>query len=241
MTTILIALLTAFVAAMIATRIVAAIALRLAIVDKPDGFRKLHRAPTPQLGGVAIFVAIVTTMGLLLLFRQRSQVVMRLVVLEPKLLGLFMGATMALVMGVADDVFDLKPRWKIVWQILIATTAYAFGLAINAISVPFGGYLSFGLLAYPATVLWFVGCMNAVNLLDGLDGLAAGACLFVTLTLLLVSLYFENFTAAVIMGIVSGGIPGFLMFNFPPAKIFLGDSGSMLLGFMIAALSLVGA
>ena len=107
--------------------------------------------------------------------------------------------------------------------------------------MPFGSHVEFGVLSYPITVFWFVGCMNAVNLMDGLDGLAAGICLFVSVTIFLMSLQFQNTLAMLMMACLSGAILGFLMFNFYPARIFLGDSGSMLLGFLVGGLSLMGS
>jgi UDP-GlcNAc:undecaprenyl-phosphate GlcNAc-1-phosphate transferase len=109
------------------------------------------------------------------------------------------------------------------------------------VSNPFGEPVSLGPFSLPVTLFWFLGCMNAVNLLDGLDGLAAGVCLFASVTLLLVSLLFGQVLSVLLMACLSGAILGFLLFNFHPASIFLGDSGSMALGFLIAALSLLGA
>jgi UDP-GlcNAc:undecaprenyl-phosphate/decaprenyl-phosphate GlcNAc-1-phosphate transferase len=241
MTTIATAFLLAFLLSLLSTRLVMRLAWRLDMVDRPDGFRKVHERVTPRLGGVAIFVAFVIPVLVLFSCSELSTVTKALLRQKTELIGVLIGASIVLVFGVLDDKFDLRPRWKLLWQLATAGIMYQLGFSIGAVSIPFGGSFHLGLFALPVTLFWFVGCMNAVNLLDGLDGLAAGASLFVSMTLLLVSIHFNNVLGMLMMGCLSGAILGFLLFNFPPAKIFLGDSGSMLLGFLIAALSLVGA
>ncbi len=241
MTTILIAFLMAFAAALALTRASIPLAFRFGFVDRPDGGRKLHTRPTPRMGGVAIFLAFALPLALVLLFRERTQVARVVLESRMQLLALLGGAFLALVLGLIDDRRDLRPAWKLLGQAAIGAAAYAAGFQINRISLPLGPPLELGALGPVLTVLWFVGCMNAVNLLDGLDGLAAGACLFVSLCLLLVSLHFGNVLGMLLMAGLSGAILGFLVFNFPPARIFLGDCGSMLLGYAVAALSLVGS
>lgn len=241
MTTIWVAFVSAFIVALLATRTVIAFARRIGAVDKPDGYRKVHKQETPRLGGLAIYAAFAAPLVALIHFPEWSQVSRELFSRADTMLSLMIGATLALGLGVLDDLFDLRAIWKLLWQVLIASLMYWFGFSIAAISNPFGGRFGLGAFSFPVTVFWFVGCMNAVNLLDGLDGLAAGMTLFVSLTLFLVSLHFRNLIGMLLMGSLSGAALGFLMFNFPPARIFLGDSGSMLLGFLVAALSLVGA
>lgn len=159
----------------------------------------------------------------------------------PRVLTLGIGAAIVLACGLLDDKFGLKPLVKLVWEIVVGAFMYLSGFTIGVISTPLGGALDLGIFAFPITVLWFVGCMNAVNLLDGLDGLASGVAVFVSATLFLTSLHFQNSFGMFTMACLGGAALGFLLFNFPPAKIFLGDSGSLLLGFLIAALSLLGA
>ena len=242
MTTISLMALMALFTAVFATRLAIAAAPRLGMVDHPDGIRKTHSISTPMLGGPALYVGIVVPM---LLLWHLSGAVTTVADLfrhfTGQLLAILAGGTLALVLGLLDDRFDLRPRWKLLGQCLIAVIIYASGMGIHAISNPFGGSLELGLLGFPVTVLWFMGCMNAVNLMDGLDGLAAGICLFVGITLFLVSLHFHNVMGMVLLAVFNGAILGFLLFNFPPARIFLGDSGSMLLGYLVAAFSLLGA
>jgi UDP-GlcNAc:undecaprenyl-phosphate/decaprenyl-phosphate GlcNAc-1-phosphate transferase len=240
MTTCLAVFVVAFLLAVILTNGVRASAQLLGLVDKPDNYRKLHKRAVPRLGGLSIFFAFFLPLAFLYFF-YRNQVSDLLLVRPDQLGGLLAGSTLALLVGLIDDLRTLKAGWKLLFQIIAASVAWATGLSIEAISNPFGGPLVLGLYSFPVTVLWFVICMNAVNLMDGLDGLAAGVCLFVSLTLFLVSLHFRNVLAMVLMSCFSGAVFGFLLFNFYPAKIFLGDSGSMLLGFLVGALSLIGS
>jgi len=239
MTTILLVFIVAFAVSLLGTRVSISLALSLDLVDRPDGRRKTHGRAVPRLGGPAIFLAFFVPLLLLILATDHSAVSTVLLDRPKQLAGIFVGAALALMLGLLDDRFDLRARWKLLSQLLIGFSICAFGFTIPGITNPFGGTIMLGVFAYPITVFWVVACMNAVNLVDGMDGLAAGICLFVGLTLFFLSLQLENVLGLLLMGCFSGAILGFLVFNFPPAKIFLGDSGSMLLGFLIAALSLI--
>ncbi|MBA4388062.1 MAG: hypothetical protein C0404_08785 [Verrucomicrobia bacterium] len=241
MTTVIVAFVLSFLVSVVITRLSIPLAWKLGAVDRPDGYRKVHKNPTPRFGGPALFVAFLVPMAGLYFFPELSTISERMFDVEARSWGLVVGACLALALGVLDDFFNLRPAWKIVWQILIASVMYSFGYTIDIVSSPFGGEFGFGGFSYPVTVFWFVACMNAVNLLDGIDGLATGTCVFVGLTLFLVCMKFQNAFGMFLMACFSGAAMGFLVFNFPPARIFLGDSGSLLLGFLIAALSLVGA
>jgi UDP-GlcNAc:undecaprenyl-phosphate GlcNAc-1-phosphate transferase len=241
MTTISVAFIIAFLVSGAMTWLTMPLARRLGFVDIPDDYRKHHGRPIPRLGGPAIFLAFFAPIFGLLLFRELSQVSRGLLVNYSRMLILGIGATVVLACGVLDDKFGLKPLVKLAWEIAVGTFMYLSGFTIGIISTPLGGALNLGIFALPITVLWFVGCMNAVNLLDGLDGLASGVAVFVGATLFLTSLHFQNSFGMFTMACLIGAALGFLLFNFPPAKIFLGDSGSLLLGFLIAALSLLGA
>ncbi len=211
------------------------------MLDQPDGYRKIHDVPVPRFGGPAIFTAFFLPIIMLLYFSQKSNVSEILVEQPSQLIGLFTGAGMALLLGLVDDRYDLRPRWKLIWQILIGIVVCWFGFGITVISNPFGEPFVLGIFSWPVTVFWFVACMNAVNMADGMDGLAAGVCFFVSATLFFLSLEFTNLIGLVLMACLAGAVLGFLFFNFPPARIFLGDSGSMLLGFLVAALSLIAS
>ncbi len=240
MTASIVGFLISFLAAVILTYSVRFAATLLGWVDQPDSFRKLHTRPVPRLGGVAVYFGFLLPILLLYFIRPEHVFLSRILGRSREVTGLLTGSLIALGMGVADDLRDLRPLTKFLFQILAALAAYAGGLTIEVISNPFGPPIQLHMWSLPVTVFWFVGCMNAVNLMDGLDGLAAGVCLFVSLTLFLVSLHFLNVIGMVLMACLSGAILGFLLFNFYPAKIFLGDSGSMVLGYLIAGLALIG-
>jgi UDP-GlcNAc:undecaprenyl-phosphate GlcNAc-1-phosphate transferase len=230
----------AFVVAYVGTHLARMAALRLRIVDAPDQFRKLHQREMPLLGGVAVFVGFMTPVGLLC-FAYRNSVSELLRARPAEMAALAIGSAVILGLGIVDDVRSVPARWKLGIQLVAATAAFAGGHRITAVTNPFGRPFVLGWLSYPATVFWLLGCANAVNLLDGLDGLAAGVCLFASITLFLVSLLAGNVMSMVLLACLSGAILGFLLLNFHPAKIFLGDSGSMLLGFVVGLLSLMGA
>ena len=230
----------AFITSLVATLAVRWGARRLGVVDRPDDYRKLHLRKVPLLGGVAIYVGFLAPVAVLLVWRQTEAGAL-LHARAGEVGVLLAAALVALATGIVDDVRGLPVHWKLIGQAVAASLAFAGGYAIGVISNPFGQPIVLGLLSFPVTLLWFIGCMNAVNLLDGLDGLAAGVCLFAGLTLLLVSLAFGQTLSVLLMASLSGAVFGFLLLNLYPASIFLGDSGSLVLGFLLAALSLQGA
>ena len=240
MTACLLAFGLAFGASVMLTPAVRSVARRLGVVDKPDHYRKVHQREVPLLGGVAIYLGFLVPIVLLLLVHRADGLAL-VHGRAADVLVLAAAAAVALLTGLIDDVWRIPARWKLTGQAMAASLAFAGGYAINVVSNPFGEPIALGLLSYPVTLLWFVGCMNAVNLLDGLDGLAAGVCLFASLTLLLVSLMFGQALTVLLMACLAGAVLGFLAFNFHPATIFLGDSGSLVLGFLVAALALQGA
>lgn len=240
MTTCFVAFILAFALAAGVTPFVAWFARRVGAVDHPDGFRKLHKGEMPLLGGIGVFFAFLAPLVILSLF-YRNRVSTEVDLHFREMSGLMLGGMIALSLGIADDILELRPRYKLILQVCAAGVAIAAGFRIDSVSVPFGGRIDLGYLMYPVTLFWFLGCMNAVNFLDGLDGLATGVALFVGLTLFIVSLIFTNVFSMLLMACFSGAALGFLLFNFHPAKIFLGDSGSMLLGFLLGALALVSA
>ena len=208
------------------TPAVRVLAEKLGAVDLPGG-RRIHDHPIPRMGGLAICAAFLA--AALLLSELTRPVV-----------GLLLGALIVLLMGAADDLVSLSPLHKLVLQLAAAMTALAYGVRIEAITSPAGTSLALGPLAAPATVLWIVGCTNAVNLIDGLDGLAAGVSAISSLTLFEAALLAGQPNAALLLATLAGACLGFLPYNFHPAVIFMGDVGSQFLGFVLGCVSIVG-
>jgi len=239
MTTALVAFVVAFVAGTVVTALMCRVAPLVGAVDRPDGYRKIHGATIPRLGGIGVFAGFLAPIALLLLaFRQNE--ILKLVLHDlPGFGAMVTGALVALLMGVRDDIRPLRPRVKLLLQTVAAVIAMAGGHVVWRLSLPWLGELELGFWGLPLTLFWFLGCMNAINLLDGMDGLAGGVGFIVCVTLMLVGLLMGNVVGMLFMGCLGGGILGFLVFNFNPARIFLGDSGSNVIGFLIAALAIM--
>lgn len=206
-------------------------------LDLPDGERKLHTIPMPRLGGVAVYASLVLAFGCYAYFLPEEgwSVQNILDVYLPLLVAC--GAVM--LVGVADDIRGVRPIVKIAVQAAAATYLYMHGHQIAIISNPLlGDPIELGWLSFPLTILWFVGLSNAFNLIDGLDGLAAGVALFATGTLYVAAVGNQRESAAVVIAALAGALLGFLRYNFNPATIFLGDSGSLFIGFALAAFSI---
>lgn len=205
------------------------LALRTGFVDKPVA-RSMHTEPKPYLGGVAIFVAFAVAVmaggGL-----QDSRV-----------LGILVGGGLTVLLGIVDDRVRLSAKVKLLGQLVAAAVlVYGFDVRIEYIYSPLGDrFIDFGFWAGPLTILWITAFVNVVNLIDGLDGLAAGISSIASLTLLLVSLQQQFAGAIVLTAALAGAAIGFLRYNFNPAKIFMGDAGSMFLGYTLAAVSVHG-
>lgn len=217
------------------------LALRRGWVKSPSSSRHLHTNPIPRLGGVAIYISLLIVGGLL----WAASVIFpgKIPVRFPGhvTLGILLPATLMFALGLWDDIRPLSARLKFSTQLLIGVIVFVAGFRFNAVPLLFGYDNEVGwLLSLPLTVLWILLITNAFNLLDGLDGLGAGSALFSTLTVFVVSLsgtdYFATFTCLVLAGVILG----FLRYNFNPASIFLGDSGSLLIGFMLSVLALAG-
>lgn len=216
----------ALVLSLVVTPWVIRLAHRLGAMDEPDQ-RKMHAFPMPRLGGLAVYLAFIST----LLITQP---------LTTPLWGLVCGATLIVLLGMWDDVRGISPWLKFTGQIVAALTLIPFGIHFEFLTNPFGGIVFLGLWGIPLTVFWLVAVTNAVNLIDGLDGLASGTALIASLTLAVVAFTLGNVPVVAVTLILAGAILGFLRYNFHPARVFLGDTGSMFLGFTLATLAVMG-
>lgn len=216
------ALLTAIV-----TPLVAALARRIGAVDAPDA-RRIHQRPTPRLGGMALFVAFTPAMvwGLATAGHTHGEA-------PGPLLGLALGGTLIFLLGLWDDLRGVRAEVKLAVQSIAAALACAAGLRVTVI--PLGPFdLPLGEMAGPVTVLWLLAATNALNLIDGLDGLACGIAAVAAAVVTLLAFSAGQIVLAIWMGSIMAGLLVFLLFNFHPARVFLGDSGSLTLGFLLA-------
>ncbi len=206
----------------------------------PDQGRHIHARPTPRLGGIAIYLAFLT--GLALVPLSGNLVAEIFSANLSRILALLIPATGMMLFGVYDDFRSASAPLKLAVQTVAATALFVSGLRIEAISSPFGGHWDLPIwLSFLATAFWVALVTNAFNLIDGIDGLAAGASIFAFLSILIFSIAQGHPEISLLSVILIGAIMGFLRYNFNPATIFLGDSGSLFLGFMAAGLSLAGS
>ncbi|MFZ2054538.1 MAG: hypothetical protein WAU81_10100 [Candidatus Aminicenantales bacterium] len=230
--------LVAAAASYLLTPLVRALAVRAKVIDLPSE-RKVHKKPVPLLGGLAIFVSfnLAVALGIIL---NRDLLSQDILTRWPSLVLL---QTLILVLGCVDDKKRLQPGVKFAFQVLVGVLAFAFGFGMQEIANPFqsGSIINLGLLSLPVTVFWIVLITNALNLIDGLDGLAGGTALIAAMTISAISYFNQNDGLAFVALVLAGGILGFLRYNYHPASIFLGDSGSLLLGFLLAVFSIRGS
>lgn len=202
------------------------LAFRIGAIDIPTDARRMHKKPTPRIGGLAIFAGFL---------------IATLVFCEPssQLFAIWIGGGILVVLGILDDIFRL-PAWiKLIVQLCVAGIAVSFGINIEYIRL-FGTQINFGFFSIPITILWIVGLSNAINLIDGLDGLSCGVSAITSISILTVMLIAEDYTAALITAILTGACFGFLPYNKNPAKIFMGDTGALFLGYTLSIISVQG-
>ncbi|HEY6302131.1 MAG TPA: MraY family glycosyltransferase [Terriglobales bacterium] len=227
------------VVSFVATRQVRDIATRRGWVSLPRDGRRVHESPLPRLGGVAIFLAFSVSLSLWLTL---SLIFPRLVdgLAPATLLRIYVPACLIFCLGIYDDLHGAGPYLKFAVQAIAALMLFTGGMRVLGLPVLFGHYTLPWYIDLPLTVLWVVAITNAFNLIDGLDGLAAGSALFSTVVFFVVALVNHSWLGSLMSVALSGAILGFLRFNFNPATIFLGDSGSLFIGFMLSALALAG-
>ena len=237
------------VVAYLLTPAVAWIATGLGVLDRPGG-RHIHQAPVPRLGGVAIYLAFVAAVlvGLpverpirVAFEAQRITVVIPyLPAIERPIVALLLGATLITLVGIYDDTRGTRPIVKLLGQVAAAAVLLPFGVGMDVLTNPLGGMFFVGPLGAIVTVVWIVALCNVMNLIDGVDGLASGIAAIAGATLLVASYHRGDVGTAILAAALAGGALGFLPYNFNPARIFLGDTGSMLLGYLLGALSVLG-
>ncbi|MCS7239291.1 MAG: undecaprenyl/decaprenyl-phosphate alpha-N-acetylglucosaminyl 1-phosphate transferase [Thermoguttaceae bacterium] len=224
-----------FLFSAVTAAIVCRLATRWGLVDQPDGRRKTHPRPTPLGGGVAVLTG--TLLCLLVVYSFRGPSVIGEVVEDLSLLPLLAASLWIVILGLVDDWRKLRGRHKLLGQLLAAGILVSLGFYFNRINL-FGWTFDLGILAVPFVVFWFVGAINSVNLLDGADGFAGTIGLIMTVGLAAMAAGAGRLEVALVACAFAGALAGFLVFNLPPAKMFLGDAGSMLIGLVIGALSI---
>ena len=214
------------------------LALRLGAVDRPAN-RKIHSRVVPRLGGIALFVGMWIPLVLLLLYD--NEVARNIMANGEKLRLIFLGGLAMLAIGILDDIRGVSARGKFAIQFPLAIGLVAAGVRFDSLNFPFLGTIDLGMSGYVVSVLWLVGVTNALNLIDGIDGLASGVAYLIAVSLAILSIYHKHPLLAVVMCSMAGACLGFLRFNFSPAKIFLGDSGSLFLGITLAVSATFGS
>ena len=220
--------------ALVITPGVILLAAKTGAMDAPDA-RKVHKKPIPRIGGIGIYAAFMVAILAVMGFTELTDDVFH------ELVGLLVSGTLIVIVGIIDDYKNLPAKVKLVGQIIAACVLVAFDVRIDFITDPFGDFIFLEYFAVPATVFWIVGLTNTVNLIDGLDGLAAGVSAIAAATIFLVAMQQSFLLVAVLTAALAGAAIGFLYYNFNPARIFMGDTGSMFLGFMLAGISVIGA
>ncbi|MFL6331949.1 MAG: glycosyltransferase family 4 protein [Pyrinomonadaceae bacterium] len=226
-------------ASLCSTPVIRRLAQRFGWLDVPSDGRRVHSVPVPRLGGVAVFASMM--LALLLLPLLDNLVTRQLAGQWQNVVAVLASSALVFLFGVYDDLKGASAKWKFVAQGAAAVLLYTLGGRVEALTIPFVGSLALPpVLGFIVTLVWVIGISNAFNLIDGLDGLAAGASLFAGLVMLGVSLVNGRTLVTVISIALVGALIGFLRYNFNPASIFLGDSGSLFIGFLLAALSVTG-
>jgi UDP-GlcNAc:undecaprenyl-phosphate GlcNAc-1-phosphate transferase len=229
----------ATIVSLITTPLIRRLCQRFKLLDIPLDGRRVHRTAIPRLGGLALFFSCLTALSLLPFLD--NLLTQTLSSLQPEFVMIFVPATLVLMLGVYDDLRGTNAIVKFAGLGIIATLFYALGGRIDALSVPLFGSVELPpLISFLFTIVWLVGITNAFNLIDGLDGLASGAALFSSLVFLGVSVSQDRPLMIVISLVLCGAVAGFLRYNFNPASIFLGDSGALFIGFLLAAMSVLG-
>lgn len=228
-----VAFILAFLISFFMTPVAKKIAFKVGAIAKPRK-RDMHSKPIPRMGGIAIFTGFMITFLIVIWKLPLTNI--------KQIIGIIVGCSMIFILGFFDDIYELNAKIKFIIQILAATVVALCGIRIDFFSIPFFGdnQVYTNLLSIPATIIWIVGITNAVNLIDGLDGLAAGVSSIASLCLMVLSINAGYPPAALLTATLAGSCMGFLPYNFNPASIFMGDTGSTFLGFTLGITSVLG-
>ena len=235
----LLALGTAFITALLATPQVRKLALKVGVLDAV-GDRRMHTEPKPRIGGIAVYLGLVFALFVAIGFALHTTLFHSANDTQD-FFGLLFGGTLIMLVGVWDDIMGMRPRNKFLAQIVVAIVSMVYGFHIPGFEIP-GTERYVNLppyVDYPITLVWYLGMMNAINFLDGLDGLLAGVTAISGIFLFAIANAHGHVGAALVLCALVGGALGFLPYNFNPAKIFLGDTGSLLIGYVFATVSLL--
>jgi UDP-GlcNAc:undecaprenyl-phosphate/decaprenyl-phosphate GlcNAc-1-phosphate transferase len=222
----LIAFIFCFLVSFLTTPFVSYLAKKMGAVDKPNK-RKVHIEAKPRLGGIAIYIAFLTGMLFLPFEKEASSYI-------------FLSTIIIVLTGILDDILELSAKQKLLGQFLASAALIAGGFVIDYINIPYFGLLELNYFSIPVTFFWMIGLINAINLIDGLDGLAGGVSIIALATILLMAVGKGQIFVIMLCIVVTSSTLGFLFYNFYPAKIFMGDTGSQLLGLLIALISISG-
>ncbi|KXZ40532.1 UDP-GlcNAc:undecaprenyl-phosphate GlcNAc-1-phosphate transferase [Alkalithermobacter thermoalcaliphilus JW-YL-7 = DSM 7308] len=228
MINLILALITAFGISYFFTPLAIKLAHKLGAIDVPKDNRRVHKTPIPRLGGISIFLGFLSAYFYIGSFNS-------------KILGMFLGSMLIVLLGVIDDIKEINPKAKLTGQILAALIAIFSGIRISWVTNPFGiesNLIALGVLSIPITIIWIVGITNTVNLIDGLDGLAAGVSAIASITLAFIAYVNNQEISAILLMGLTGAALGFLPYNFNPAKIFMGDTGSLFLGYILSVIAI---
>ncbi|MDR1217857.1 MAG: undecaprenyl/decaprenyl-phosphate alpha-N-acetylglucosaminyl 1-phosphate transferase [Oscillospiraceae bacterium] len=228
---VLVSLVAALVMSFAATPVVKRFAKRVGAMDVPRDNRRMHDHPIPRQGGLAIFLGFILSVVFFADVNRQIQ-------------GVLLGSVIVVIVGAIDDILDLKPWIKFVAQTAAAIVAVAHGIVIDILSNPIvmadAEFLHLGWMAVPFTVIWIVAITNAVNWIDGLDGLSVGVSGIASVAMLVIALLVSNGNTAIVMAALAGACIGFMPYNMNPAKIFAGDTGALLLGYVLSTMSIIG-
>ncbi|MDR1589666.1 MAG: undecaprenyl/decaprenyl-phosphate alpha-N-acetylglucosaminyl 1-phosphate transferase [Oscillospiraceae bacterium] len=228
---VLLSLVAALVMSFAATPVVKSFAKRVGAMDVPRDNRRMHDHPIPRQGGLAIFLGFILSVVFFAEVTRQIQ-------------GILLGSVIVVIVGAIDDILDIKPWIKFVAQTAAALVAVYHGVVIDVLSNPIVvsnvDYISLGWAAAPMTVVWIVAITNAVNWIDGLDGLSVGVSGIASVTMLVIALIVSNGNTAIVMAALAGACIGFMPYNLNPAKIFAGDTGALLLGYVLSTMSIIG-